>query len=347
MMTPSAVAAPALPIMNILDRALQGTAPNREDCIRLIELPENSLEAAWVRATADFCSRRRFGHAGMLLGQIGLEAFPCPANCGFCAFGLDHAHLPEARLEMEEVSRHIRVLTQNRNLYAVFLMMMHEFDFDGLLKTVECVRGILPPTTCLVLNIGDFDVAQARELKAAGVSGAYHVLRLREGKDTNLDPKVRVATIRAIKDAGMDWYNCCEPIGPEHTAAELADQLMLGREFECFQHAAMRRVMFAGSPLVHRGQVSDLRLAQIVAVTSLAMIENPALRTMAVHEPNLIGLTSGANTIYVERGVNPRDLEPETANGLVRNIEVCTNMLWEAGFNRLATADGHEVKVSG
>lgn len=336
---------PALTIMNILDRALEGKSPGREECMQLIDLDEHSLEASWLRATADHCSRRRFGNEGMLLGQIGLESFPCPANCGFCAFGEEHTQLPETRMAMEDVARHVRALTQGKTLYALFLMMMHEFDFDGLLEHVDCVRQIIPDTTCLVVNIGDFDAAQARDLKAAGVSGAYHVLRLREGKDTNLDPKVRISTIQAIRSATLDWYYCCEPIGPEHTAAELVDQLMLGREYECFQHAAMRRVMFAGSPLVHRGQISELRLAQIVAVTTLAMLENPALRTMAVHEPNMIGLTSGANTIYAESGVNPRDLEQETSNGRGRNVEACTNMLLEAGFNKLITAKGNAVKV--
>jgi biotin synthase len=142
----------------------------------------------------------------------------------------------------EEIIANARSLTSGGTLYALFLMLMHTFDFEELLGVIASVRQVTPSNTCLVVNIGDFDAAQARELKAAGVSGAYHVRRLREGEDTTLDPAARLASIRAIKEAGLDWYNCCEPIGPEHTSEELADQLLLGREYECFQHAAMRQL---------------------------------------------------------------------------------------------------------
>ncbi len=52
-------------------------------------------------------------------------------------------------------------------------MTMHTFDFERL-----------PQGTRIVGNIGDFDLAQARELNAAGVNGAYHVCCVREGVDT-------------------------------------------------------------------------------------------------------------------------------------------------------------------
>ena len=148
---------------------------------------------------------------------------------------------------------------------------------------------------------------QARELQAAGVNGAYHVLRLREGEDTALDPVQRRQTIGNIHDAGLDFYYCCEPIGPEHSPAELVEQMFVGIENGCFQHAAMRRVAVPGSPLAARGQITELRLAQITAVVALAALNSANTRNIAVHEPNLIGLTSGANVVYAETGINPRD----------------------------------------
>jgi hypothetical protein len=49
----------------------------------------------------------------------------------------------------------------------------------------------------------------------------------------------------------------------------------------------------------HSGQITELRLGQVTAVVALATLGCAATRNIAVHEPNLIGLTSGANVVYV------------------------------------------------
>lgn len=48
----------------------------RAEAELLLSLPEDSLEAALLRATADAISRRRFGNNALLLGQIGVD-LPC------------------------------------------------------------------------------------------------------------------------------------------------------------------------------------------------------------------------------------------------------------------------------
>jgi biotin synthase len=173
------------------------------------------------------------------------------------------------------------------------------------------------------------------------VTGAYHVLRLREGIDTALDPERRKATIRTIKDAGLDWWYCCEPIGPEHSPRELAEQLFLGIEYGCVGHAAMRRVHLPGFPLAVHGQISELRLAQVTAVVALATLACPQTRAIGVHEPNLLGLTAGANSLFAEAGANPRDTHEDTAEHRGRDIKDCKRMLYEAGFESLGTVSGN------
>jgi biotin synthase len=225
-------------VEQILTNAVEGHAPTREECLSLLSLPEHSLEAAIVTATADVVSRRRFGNRAMLLGQIGIEIAPCPGNCKFCTFGEDHTTFARARLTLEEILARAHAFADAGDLYALFLMTMHDFEFSSLLATVETVRKAIPGHTQIVVNIGDFDAVQAQELRAAGVSGAYHVCRLREGADTSLDPAQRRKTFGVIRDAGLDFYYCCEPIGPEHSPAELVEQLFLGIEFGCFQVAS-------------------------------------------------------------------------------------------------------------
>ena len=325
-------------IYEILDRCLEGRAPAKQECVGLLSLPEQGLEAALLRSVANEINRRRFGNRAMLLGQIGIETFPCPANCRFCVFGEDHTQFPKMEMSQADIGEAARLFTAEKDLYALFLMVMHTFDEKHVIQTVEAVRNVVPKSTKIVLNIGDVTLESAKTFAAAGVSGMYHVLRLREGIDTKLDPEDRKKTIRAIKDAELDWYYCCEPVGPEHTAEELAEQIFLGLEYECFQHAAMRRVTFPGSPLSKKGMISELRLAQIVAVTMLAMISNPTLQAIAVHEPNSLGLISGANSVYAETGANPRDTSEDTKRGRGLNTLACKRMFTETGFDSVYNA---------
>lgn len=333
------------PVNRILEEALAGQAPDRQACLALLDLHPNSLEASALRAVADFLSRQRFGNAGILLGQIGIDCAPCPGDCQFCTFAESTITQLPHRLSQEEILRLACSFTAGHDLYALFLMAMHTFDFEFLLQTVAAVRAVIPAQTRIVVNVGDFDAVQAAEMRQAGVSGAYHVRRLREGVDTNLDPEDRVATIETIRAAGLDWYTCCEPIGPEHDVRELTDQLFLGVEMGCYQHAAMRRVPVPGTPLAQKGQISERRLAQIVAVTTLAAMASPELQTIAVHEPNALGLVSGANTVYAEAGVNPRDEQENTQDNRGMDITRCRAMLAETGFESLCLGDGSSLPL--
>jgi len=224
-------------------------------------------------------------------------------------------------------------------------MTMHEYDFARLLEVVRAVRKVIPAHTQIVVNIGDFDATQAGEFRAAGVDGAYHVCRLREGIDTSLDPNQRKRTFEAIRKAGLDFYYCCEPIGPEHSAEELVEQIFLGIEFGCFQHAAMRRVHVPAAPLASRGQITERRLAQVVAVVALATFGLTETKQIAVHEPNLLGLAAGANTVYAETGANPRDTEADTSRNRGLDMADCRKMLYEAGFTTLLRGSGESVPL--
>jgi len=327
-------------ITGILQGALAGQAPSRRDCVRLLELLPGSVEAGLLRSVADVVMRRRFANRGIILGQIGVEIGPCPGQCKFCSFGDGHTAFAAQTMSGEEILERARGFAAGADLFALFLMTLHTFDFGRLLEIVRTVKSVLAGGTQVVVNIGDFDLVQARELQAAGVDGAYHVCRLREGTDTALDPAARRRTIRVIREAGLDWYYCCEPVGPEHSAAELVEQLWLGIEYGCFQHAAMRRVWVPDAPLSDRGQITEFRLAQVVAVVALASLNCPETRNIAVHEPNLLGLAAGANAVYAEAGANPRDTESDTTGHRGLDVRACRRMLYEAGFDELLWGDG-------
>jgi biotin synthase len=326
-------------IADVLEGALHGQAPSKSACVRLLQLHEHSLEAHLLMSVADVVSRQRFENRAILLGQIGIGIAPCPGNCRFCTFGESHTSLPAEELPIEEILRRAHGFADDGDLYALFLMTMHAFDFAHLLSVVSCVRQEIKAHTQIVVNMGDFDTVQAGELRAAGVNGAYHVCRLREGQDTDLDPEARKRTLSTIQQAGLDLYYCCEPVGPEHTPEEIVEQLWVGIDYGCFQHAAMRRVALPHSPLYARGQITEQRMAQIVAVVALATLACPNTRNIAVHEPNLLGLVAGANVVYAESGANPRDTVADTAAHRGLDMAACRKMMYESGFAGLLRGD--------
>jgi biotin synthase len=330
----------------VLNDALEGCGPSRADCAYMLQFPELSLEAAVIAAAADVSSRQRFRNEAVLLGQIGIDIAPCPADCAFCAFGERHTHFTPRQMAEEEVLRRAHEFTSTGDLYALFLMTMHTFDPERLLSIVRVVRGSIPSEVRIVVNIGDFTLEFANDLADAGVDGAYHVLRLREGQDTKLAPEDRMATIEAIRSAGLDWYYCCEPVGPEHTPEEIVEQIFIGVDGGCFQHAAMRRVYSPASPLARYGQISERRLAQVVAVVALASLNCPQTRSIAVHEPNLLGLAAGANSVYAETGSNPRDLQADTSGHRGVDVAACRRMSYEAGFEHVLRGDGGRAALS-
>ncbi|QQE11786.1 hypothetical protein JD969_20275 [Planctomycetota bacterium] len=327
-------------LIDVLDKVADGAGINKREASYLLGFDEHSIEASLIRAVANDVSRERFGNCGVVQGQIGVEIMPCPANCGFCVFGAKYKMFEPYVMPEEEILEKALAFSETGRLSSLFIMTMHQFGFDRLVKTIEMLRHHILPEIEIVVNIGDFDRKQGEELKAVGVNGAYHVLRLREGIDTNLDPEKRVKTLGVIKDVGLDLHYCCEPLGPEHSNEEIVEQMFRGIEYECAEHAAMKRVWVEQLPLARFGQITELRLAQVVAVVTLASVNNPALKHIAVHEPNKIGLTSGANTVYAESGSNPRDCDAETETCRGRTVDDCVEMLFDSGFSSLLYGNG-------
>ncbi|HNR99684.1 MAG TPA: hypothetical protein PKX48_06315 [Planctomycetota bacterium] len=320
----------------LLKDALEGRPIEKAEAAFLLALPEDSLEAALLRAAATTINRRRFGNGGLLLGQIGVDMAPCEGDCAFCFFAKSHTTVQPALLSVEEIAARCERFARG-GARGVFLMTMHRFGFEWFRDLCAELRARIPPQLEILANVGDVAASQLREFKAAGVAGAYHVCRLREGLDSCMNPAARRATIERIIDAGLAWYNLCEPVGPEHTPAELAEQLWLGVDLPCVQHGAMQRFPVPGSPLYRHGQVSLPRLGQIVAVAALATMGKEHVKSIAVNVSNLVGLFSGANAFFPEGG-EPEGRPEESASPK----EGFTTALWRQS-SEITTADCREM----
>ncbi len=320
-------------IESILDKALAGEEISRTEAVELLKVDENSLEMYVLMSVANTLSRRKFGNSGEVFAQVGINLWPCPKSCAFCSFA-GKWNMIKAPLEfsVEEVANRAKAFA-DAGANAIFLMTSADYPFDRFLEIARAVRAVLAPDIPMVANIGDFGREQAEKLVEAGFQGVYHVLRLREGKDTEIDPQERIKTIEAARDAGLDLSFCVEPIGPEHSLEELVDRMFKGKEFGAVNHACMWRVPVSAGPLAGYEKITEVKLAKVVAVTRIVV--GDAIKAMGVHEPGVLALRAGANQIYAETGPNPRDTIEDTSKGRGFSVEACQNLLREAGYTPL------------
>jgi biotin synthase len=333
-------------LLEILEKGSTAGGLSKEECKYLLGFSEYSPEASLTRSVADDFTRRRLNNAGVIIGQIGVDIRPCEGGCKFCSFANDTTKFQNYTISDEELVQKIEDFTRYDDLYGLFLMTMHVYEKEMLFHMIDVAKSVMPSKTQLWINVGDTDYDTFKELKRAGVRGAYHVCRLREGVDTALKPEARMQTMRDMIAAGLELYTCCEPIGPEHTIDELVDNFFIGIDIGCIQHACMRRVAVKGTPLESRGQITELRLAQLCAVLSLTAPKVPGFKFMSIHEPNQAGLLSGANLITAESGGNPRDLVKDTKENRGWTMARCRKLLWESGFTSLRLGDESHIPLT-
>jgi biotin synthase len=329
----------------IIDRTLKGAPPSWDDCVYLLGFHESTPEATLTRGAANDVARLKTGNTGVLFGQIGLELYPCEADCKFCAFGKSHTGFTgKITLDDETIRQKARDFTKDGDLYCLWLMTMDKYDIDYYIHALKLAREVAPPQTLLYTNIGDTDYETFVKLKAAGADGVYHVVRLGEGTYTTIDPNRRRETIDNARRAGLMLQDCLEPIGTEHTPEELVDHIFKTVESGFDTAGVMKRTPVPGT--IFTDEITNARMAQIVAVNALAVTAMDPYPWIPVHEADFISLVSGANSICAETGVNPRDTEADTSRGRGLDVTACRKMLWQAGFTQLARGDGSRVALS-
>ena len=145
--------------------------------------------------------------------------------------------------------------------------------------------------------------------------------------------KKRKRSIRHFIEAGLEVGTCVEPVGPEHTNDELAEMIRFTASFDPAFSGAARRISIPGTEIAKRGMISELRMAQIVAVTRLGMPRT--VTGNCTHEPCTLGAIGGANLFWAELGANPRDTETKTEEGRGETVAACKAIFSESDWDVL------------
>lgn len=298
----------------LLEKARSGAELTRDDALELMSIEVLSGDYYELMGIANAESRAQYKGRGSIFAQIGIEASPCHGNCRFCSMAESVFPKENSFLLPVETAEETARLLVKQGADELFLMTTVNYTNSNFLDYAARVRRHLPAGMRFVANVGDFDLNFARELRKVGFTGVYHVCRLREGVDNDLTLAQRERSLDAACEAGLERYYCVEPIGPEHTNEEMVDEMERTRKYGAEVAAVMKRVCVPGTELYDRGEISSAELAKICAVARLFIKPR---RAMGVHEPDLLSLMSGANQIYAEVSVNPRDLSlsTETSRG--------------------------------
>ena len=309
----------SLQVEAILERGAGGEGIDHHQAMNLLGLPLHTKEVYALMETANRLSREQFGEKGENHFHIGINVAPCPLNCLFCSLTLKAGIFKEAVDFSEDQilawARH----AQEHGADALNLMTTGNFSFERLLEIGRTIKKAV--NVPLVANTRDISHKEGEALLEVGFVGAYHAVRLGEGRDTPLKPEKRIQTIRVFKDVGLRWMNCVEPVGPEHSHQEIVDLMLLARQYGATYSGIMRRINFPGSLMTRFGMISELEMARMVAVSRLVMGTVP--RAHCTHEPHSASLLAGANLFFPEVGASPRDGKADTEKGRGYSVERC------------------------
>ncbi len=300
----------------------------------MLSLPSDSSASYRIMAEAKRISHELSAGRAEVHGQFAVNLAPCLKNCRFCSFAAVNKVFSGARELTVEECIQSALLLEGAGANAVYMMTTADYSFGRLLEIAREVKNNLNPQTVLIANVGDRSPHEARLLTAAGFDGVYHALRLREGVDTAIDPKARLNSFRAFQEAGLALGTCVEPVGPEHADEEIATLILLTGGLAPAYSGAARRISIPGTAMDKQyGMISELRQAQVVAVTRLGLPRS--VKGNCTHEPCVIGAAAGANLFWAEIGANPRDTKEKTEEGRGFSVQNCRQLFKKAACGLL------------
>lgn len=304
---------------------------SKNELVYLLGLAPDSAETYMVMAESNRLSKELSGGEAEVHAQFAINLAPCPCDCLFCSFAKVNGVFSKAtELTPEQAVTYARQF-ESDGANAVFMMSTARYPFERFIEVSQEVRKSLKPETTLIANVGDQSLKNSARLKTAGFSGVYHAVRLREGQDTTLSVEERKQSIHNFMEAGLEVGTCVEPVGPEHSNEELAEMIEFTASFNPSYSGAARRIPIPGTVMAKRGVISELRMAQIVAVTRLGMPRS--VMGNCTHEPCTLGAIAGANLFWAEVGANPRDIEEKTEEGRGETVCSCQSIFLESNWN--------------
>lgn len=320
-------------IKETVDKALEGNGLEREETVSLFEVAPFTEESAYIQLAARKLNSRINQNRAEIHFHIGIDLGRCPHNCQWCSFAAVNKVFPRAsKMPIEEIIRRAKKAEED-GVNAIYLVTTGSYRTKRLIETIRELRPHLKKETILVANADDFSLEEAYALKDAGLNGVYHAIRFREGIESSIPVEKRIATMKAVHEAGLTLGTCVEPVGVEHTTAELVAMTTIAKEIGAVFTGTMRRIPIPDTEIGERGMLPEFRMAQINAVIRLATPQ--VITGVCWHEPSILGPLVGANLMWAETGSSPRDTNEDCEETRGYNVNEVRQMYWEAGWDVL------------
>ncbi|MBR5259537.1 MAG: hypothetical protein IKV48_03585 [Eggerthellaceae bacterium] len=300
-------------VMEIADKAAEGTAPSREDVLHLLSFDEYSVEASYVCAIARQMATKAGKGLGLIHAQIGVDAYPCPENCRFCTFaainydadkGYSFDSAPEVPLE------HIAAIAKTfdeEGAHLISLMATAGLPFERYLEMVRATRAAVSPEMLIMVNAADMTLEEAKALKDAGAQVAYHARRVLEGELTDIEPALREQTIANIHEVGLALMTGVEPLWEGIDPEELADRIMEIPAFKPYCTGACTLSPAKDTEMEHEIPSSTSKVRYVAAIVRLVCGYDVPF-----------GGVGGA--IWVDAGADPRGRGYEPDHAYLRSL---------------------------
>ena len=329
-------------ILSLIHKGLRRQHTTEDDMIYALSFDHDSLESKLMISTWDRFMRSCCDDTCEIGIQIGIITGPCPGGCAFCNFNGATSDSEYYVMDQDVLKGYVRDAMEFGDVCNISLLTIQDADIDDILESVRTVKSSVPKGVRITINTGDISYEDCVELKKAGVVGAYHALRLREGVDNNLDPEVRKRTWRNLMNAGIVVSCGTEPIGPEHTVEEIVANYMEGIKGGCLNGGTGMRVPVKGTIKGDIPAIPMGRMKQISAVLSL-------LSTWYNFNSFLnrwdFGFASGGNKIYAEYAGNPRDTVKNSESGVGHTLGWCRRTMYADSYKHVLKSDGSIVDL--
>ena len=251
------------------------------------------------------------GNEVQLCTLLSIKTGGCSEDCGYCAQSAryDTGVKAERLMSTDDVltvAQRARENGSTRFCMGAAWKGVRDGDprFEQVLETVREVSK-LGMEVCVTL--GQLSLAEARKLKAAGVTAYNHNL------DTSREyyPEIvsthtyddRLNTIRAVQNAGMDV--CCGGIiGLGEAVLDRLKMLEVLAQFDPPPESVPINCLMPmeGTPLENQPQVDVFELVRLIAVTRIALprakVRLSAGRTRLSREAQALCFFAGANSIF-------------------------------------------------
>lgn len=317
-------------IIDAKQKCLAGQVLSRGEIINLLSIPLFSDADNLLRIMANEVAHILTNNSAYIWSAIGADFAPCKMNCEFCSLGEKWGLVKSGKLYSEnEIILQAREFVDGGARFVV-IRTTEFYSIEVLLELVEKILKNVKGDYEIILNIGEFDVVTAERMFDGGVSGIYHAVRLREGINTSFNITDRLKTMQSVLNSPLKLISLVEPIGIEHTDAEIADNFLNIVKYKAEISGAMARVPVKGTPLGNIPIISEDRLAQIIAVLRLS--GGNVIKDICVHPFSKKAVTSGANVVVVETGAIPRDIAEIKHAWNNFGLEDAKNLLCECGY---------------